>query len=172
MFELAKATLNPVVRNSSQLYRSSKMFKTISDRCKSSLARTTRCTKFPVVLALVATPSVSSSMQAWADEITLDTPMQALSLHEGEIDMVVYFLSRPDHFEVVATYASRDDMANPGRFRMGLKDGDAVRFSAPELPHTLYAFERNGDEVTVTASPVNPRKRKQKIQNFIPVAKN
>ena len=58
---------------------------------------------------------------AAAGEVTLEREIQAGSLHEGGVDMVVYYVDHQDHFEVVATYVS--DTTDPARIRMGLMDG-------------------------------------------------
>lgn len=112
-----------------------------------------------VVLALciihfaifAAASSTEMSNGALGKSVTLDTELQAQSLHVGDIDMVIYFLSHADHYEVVATYASVNHMNNPGRFRMALQDLDRVSFGAPGLPHVLYTFSRSGETVTVQA---------------------
>lgn len=91
---------------------------------------------------------------ASADEIELRESMQAASLHEGGIDMVVYFLEHDDHFEVVGTYAAVDAAHDPARIRMGLVDGDSVSFSMPGQDQVRYSFARKGDVVSVSADPV------------------
>lgn len=93
--------------------------------------------------------------EARADSISLDTPMAAASLHEDHVDMVVYFLDRSDHFEVVATFAARDSAYDPARLRMGLAEGDAVSFALPGHIETQYSFSRLKDVVTVSANPTD-----------------
>jgi hypothetical protein len=88
---------------------------------------------------------------AAADTITLNTPMQAASVHEGGIDMVVYFADKGDHYHVIATYADTQAPFAPARIEMGLMDGDDVSFGLPGLTHVTYAFERSGDQVSVSA---------------------
>ncbi len=88
---------------------------------------------------------------AFADQIELSKEMQAASLHEGGVDMVVYYLEEPDHFQVVATYAPKRDAYDPARMRMGLTDGDSVRFGVPGEPQVIYSFARSGNTVTVSA---------------------
>lgn len=90
---------------------------------------------------------------ARADEIALERPMQAASLHDGGIDMVVFYLDRADHFEVVATYATVEAPDAPARLRMGLADGDAVSFALPGERHVQYSFARDGETVRVEARP-------------------
>lgn len=88
---------------------------------------------------------------AFADQIELTKEMQGASLHEGGVDMVVYYLEEPDHFQVVATYAPKNEPFDPGRLRMGLRDGDSVRFGVPGQHQVIYSFARTGDTVTVSA---------------------
>lgn len=90
------------------------------------------------------------------DTISLDAPYQAASLHDGEVDMVVYYIDHADHFEVVATYVSKSDLTSPNRLRMELKSGDMTNFALPGLAHINYGFTRNGDKVTVTAADRRP----------------
>lgn len=89
-----------------------------------------------------------------ADEITLSKHRQGDWLHEGVVDMVVYYLDRDDHFEVVAIYVPKADPERRRFIRMGLKDGDSVRFGLPGFPHVLYSFAREGCAVRVTAEPL------------------
>lgn len=93
-----------------------------------------------------------SPLQASADTINLTAPLQAASLHDGDVDMVVYYLEHKDHFEVVATYLDQATIDQPSRLRMGLGDGDATTFSLPGLTHVSYSFERSGNSVSVTAT--------------------
>ncbi len=94
-----------------------------------------------------------SGIAAQADQINLTAPMQGASLHEGGVDMAVYFLDQKDVFEVVATYVDTTEPYDPARLRMGLTDGDAVHFSLPGLRHVFYTFERTGDSIRVSAEP-------------------
>ena len=94
---------------------------------------------------------------ATADQITLTKAMQAASLHEGGIDMVVYYLEEADHYQVVATYAPKSDTFEPARMRMGLTDGDAVRFGVPGEPQVIYSFARAGRTITVSADLTQPQ---------------
>lgn len=92
---------------------------------------------------------------AAAESITLEMPMQGAALHAEGVDMSVYYLTLGDGaYEVVATYATRGNPAEPHRLVMALKDGDATRFGLPGQRGTLYAFERQGTEVTVRASAI------------------
>ena len=100
---------------------------------------------FTVAAAITLTPAM-----AFADTIILEKPMQGASLHEGAIDMVVYYLDHEDHYEVVATYLAKTD-GEPQRLRMGLKDGDSANFRLPGQRHVAYAFSRENDAVHVSA---------------------
>lgn len=92
---------------------------------------------------------------ATAEEIALEAPMAGASLHTGGIDMVVYYMDRSDHFEVVATYALSDAPSEPARLRMGLADGDSARFGLPGEPHVRYEFSRSGATVRVEATELS-----------------
>jgi len=92
---------------------------------------------------------------ASAEQIELTSPMQGASLHEGGIDMVVYYLDQDDHFEVVATYAPNREPYEPSRFRLALADGDSMRFALPGEAQVMYGFVRTGDMVSVTAEPAD-----------------
>ena len=91
-----------------------------------------------------------------AGEIELSKPIQGASLHDGGIDMVVYYTDHSTHFEVVATYVENDHPDHPSRLRMRMQDGDDVTFSLSGLTETRYAFARNGEIVRVT-SITDPR---------------
>lgn len=90
---------------------------------------------------------------ASADQIDLLKPMQAASLHEGQVDMVVYYLDAGDRLDVFATYAPNREPFEPARLRMSLADGDAVRFGLPGERQVIYGFARTGTTVSVTADP-------------------
>jgi len=90
---------------------------------------------------------------ASADQIELSSAMQAASLHEGGIDMVVYYLEEGDRFDVVATYAANREPFGPARLRMGLADGDSLRFGLPGERQVIYGFARSGATLRVTAEP-------------------
>ena len=87
---------------------------------------------------------------AFAEEATLGRPIEAGSLHEGRLDMVVYYVPVDgDLLEVTATFAPKGG-GDPLRVVMGLADGDSVAFSMPGHQDPLYAFSRSGEEVTVS----------------------
>ncbi len=98
-----------------------------------------------------ATILAVTTTAAAAETISLKVPMQAASLHEGGVDMVVYFLEHVDHFVVVATYSDSKVSYDPVRMKMALTDGDAVNFALPGLPQLAYGFSRTDDQVQVTA---------------------
>ncbi|CAH2406587.1 hypothetical protein [Mesorhizobium escarrei] len=87
----------------------------------------------------------------FAEEATIGRPIEAGSLHEGHLDMVVYYIPVEGHLlEVTATFAPKIG-GDPQRVVMGLADGDSVAFSMPGHRGPLYAFSRAGDEVTVSS---------------------
>ena len=95
-------------------------------------------------LALTAGPVL-------ADEITLSTPMAAETLHDGGIDMSVYWVEAGDAQEVVATYTTRVGDYAPARIKLRMQDGDSVAFGVPGARDVLYSFARRGDALQVSA---------------------
>ena len=88
---------------------------------------------------------------AFAEQVTIERPIEGGSLHEGRLDMVVYYFPVDgDLLEVTATFALKGG-GDPLRVVMGLADGDSVAFSMPGHQHSLYAFSRSGEEVTVSS---------------------
>jgi hypothetical protein len=88
---------------------------------------------------------------AFAEEATIGRPIESGSLHEGHLDMVVYYAPVDgDLLEVTATFAPKTG-GDPQRVVMGLADGDSVAFSMPGHRGSLYAFSRSGEEVTVSS---------------------
>ncbi len=88
---------------------------------------------------------------AFAEEVTIGRPIEGGSLHEGRLDMVVYYIPVDgDLLEVTATFAPKG-AGDPLRVVMGLADGDSVAFSMPGHQGSLYAFSRSGGEVTVSS---------------------
>ena len=88
---------------------------------------------------------------AFAEEVTVGRPIEGGSLHEGRLDMVVYYVPVDgDLLEVTATFAPKGG-GDPLRVVMGLADGDSVAFSMPGYQDSLYAFSRSGEEVTVSS---------------------
>lgn len=115
----------------------------------------------PIVSMIAATAIAAAGTAANADSIPLDEPIQARSLHDGRIDMFVYYVSQTDHFEVVATYVTRDAPCEPLRLSMELADGDTVSFGLPGHLGVLYSFQRDGSAVEVSTTSVQPH-----TQNF------
>ncbi|MGY9045482.1 MAG: hypothetical protein ACKVKF_00030 [Rhodobacterales bacterium] len=95
-------------------------------------------------LALTAAPVL-------ADEMTLTAPMSSATLHEGGLDMNVYFVEAENGYDVIGTYVSRVGAYAPARIRMLMQDGDSVAFGMPGARDVLYSFERSGDALHVTA---------------------
>ena len=88
---------------------------------------------------------------AFAEEATVGRPIEGGSLHEGRLDMVVYYVPVDgDLLEVTATFAPKGG-GDPLRVVMGLADGDSVAFSMPGHQDSRYAFSRSGEEVTVSS---------------------
>lgn len=88
---------------------------------------------------------------ALAEEITVGRPIEGGSLHEGNLDMVVYYVPADgDLLEVTATFAPKTG-GDPLRVVIGLADGDSVALSMPGHQDSLYAFSRSGEEVTVSS---------------------
>ncbi|TGQ34602.1 hypothetical protein [Mesorhizobium sp. M00.F.Ca.ET.216.01.1.1] len=88
---------------------------------------------------------------ALAEEATIGRPIEAGSLHEGRLDMVVYYVPGDgDLLKVTATFAPKTG-GDPLRVVMGLADGDSVAFSMPGHQGSPYAFSRSGEEVTVSS---------------------
>ncbi|MCP9233079.1 hypothetical protein NMG46_23000 [Mesorhizobium sp. LMG 17147] len=87
---------------------------------------------------------------AFAEEATIGRPIEGGSLHEGHLDMVVYYVPADgDLLEVTATFAPKTG-SDPLRVVMGLADDDSVAFSMPGHQGSLYAFSRSGEQVTVS----------------------
>ena len=89
----------------------------------------------------LATPALS-------EEATIGRPIEGGSLHEGRLDMVVYYVPVDgDLLEVTATFAPKG-AGDPLRVVMGLADRDSVAFSMPGYQDfTLRVLEvrRGGD---------------------------
>ncbi len=88
---------------------------------------------------------------AIAEQVTVDAPIQAGSLHDGDLDMVVYYTkTETGAMEVTATFAGRTGPYSPMRIVMAMQDGDQVSFAMPDYPNSQYAFSRAGEELTVS----------------------
>lgn len=104
----------------------------------------------------LTTAALMTATTAFAGEINLHAEMEAASLHEAGVDMVVYYMDAESHYHIVATYVSPTDKEAPLRMEMGLTDGDRVTFALPEHPETNYTFARTGTTVNVNATPTGP----------------
>jgi hypothetical protein len=104
-----------------------------------------------LVAALIAGPAL-------AEQMTMDRTIEAVSLHDGPLDMVAYYQPAPGGlFEVTATFAPRTVTmmsAAPTCIVIVLADGDEVAFAVPGYPQARYSFVRNGGEVTASVRPV------------------
>lgn len=83
--------------------------------------------------------------------ITVDSPMQAVSLHKGGVDMVVYYPDEEDHFQLLASDLDCADAATSARIRMAQSDGTRVSFNQPGVSLVSYRFERIRSSVTAPA---------------------
>jgi hypothetical protein len=93
------------------------------------------------------------SAPAMADETALSGPIQAGSLHDGPLDMVLYYVPvAGDLLEVTGTYAPKDG-GEARRFVMVLSEGDAVAFAMPGHRQARYRFARRGTTVTASVEP-------------------
>lgn len=102
-------------------------------------------------LGAMLLPALLLANPAFAGEATVRRPIEAGSLHEGRLDMVVYYVPADgDLLEVTATFAPQGG-GEAQRVVMGLADGDSVAFSMPGYRDTLYAFSRSGEEVSVSS---------------------
>lgn len=93
---------------------------------------------------------------AGADTVVLDAPLKGVSLHSLDVDLSVYYLKLDDGaYEVVTTYAAPEKMADAKRFVMAMHDADTARFGLPGHNETLYAFARDGDTLSVSATLID-----------------
>jgi hypothetical protein len=93
---------------------------------------------------------------AAAEEVTITEPIQAGSLHDGPLDMVLYYLPVAGGLlEVTGTYVPKGG-SEAHRFIMGLSDGDAVSFAMPGYPQATYSFARAGATVTAAVEVPGP----------------
>ncbi|KMK65349.1 hypothetical protein [Puniceibacterium sp. IMCC21224] len=104
--------------------------------------------KFVLALTTVAALSATAAV---ADDISLTAPQMGATLHEGGIDMSVYWTDTGAGYEVVATYTPGVSTYAPRRMIMLMQDGDAVAFGVPDARDVFYRFARVGDSVQVSA---------------------
>jgi hypothetical protein len=98
--------------------------------------------------------SAALALPALADEMTVDRPIAAASLHDGPLDMVAYYMPAENDLKVTATFVGREDGARPMRAVMLLADGDDVSFAMPGHLDALYRFVRNGPALAVSVRRV------------------
>jgi hypothetical protein len=104
--------------------------------------------------------------QASAEQGVMSRPIQAASLHEGQLDMVSYWVPLADGaFEVTATFIARDPGTEPMRIMMALADGEGTTFAMPGHRSALYSFARRQDVVEVS---VEVRPNEMVEQRFPP----
>ncbi len=107
----------------------------------------------PIVVAaalLVATFFAAAALAEYARALE---PAEAVSLHDGALDMVAYYTELDNGaYEVVATFSEKSG-ENPQRIRMALVDGDAVRFAVPGYQDSVYGFAREGDALRIDVTP-------------------
>ncbi len=117
--------------------------------------RTTHDTTIHRVSAAILAAALLAAPAA-AEQVTLAAPIQAGSLHDGPLDMVLYYLPVAGGLlEVTGTYAPKEG-GEARRFVMGLSDGDAVSFAMPGYPQATYRFARAGATVTAAVAVSGP----------------
>ena len=119
--------------------------------------RTTHVTTLHrVSAAILAAALLAAPAAAAAEQVTLSAPIQAGSLHDGPLDMVLYYLPVAGGLlEVTGTYAPKG-RGEARRFVMGLLDGDAVSFAMPGYPQATYRFGRAGATITAAVAVSGP----------------
>ena len=107
------------------------------------------------IISIATAAAMFATVPAHAAEIELSREIQGASIHERGVDMVVYYTKAGELLEVVATYVEDGDARNPSRIRMGMADGDAVKFALPGRRGLHYAFSRTGETVRVVTEPAS-----------------
>lgn len=98
--------------------------------------------------------TLSIAIPAYAESAQTTQPIEAVSLHDGALDMVAYFTENNEgEYVVVATFAEGDG-ASSKRITLALEDGDNVHFAMPGHKDSLYGFARNGDALAVAVDQV------------------
>ena len=101
-------------------------------------------------LAIALTP-----LAAAADTLVLVAPNTGAGLHDGAVDLSVYYtVDDAGTYTLVGTYAPEAQDVAPRRFVMLLDEGGAVHFGLPGQTGTIYGFVRTGDAVVVSSAPV------------------
>lgn len=103
-------------------------------------------------LIAAAALSLALAPAAFAEAVALKAPLQAGSLHTGSLDMIAYRKDLSDGaYEVTAAFRPRSGGAEPQLIKLRLEDQDAVHFSMPGEPRTIYTFARTADAVQISA---------------------
>jgi hypothetical protein len=125
-------------------------------------AHTPHYTTIPRMVAAVLAAALIAAPAA-AEEVRIAAPIEAGSLHDGPLDMVLYYLPVAEGLlEVTGTYAPKAG-GEARRFVLGLSEGDAVSFATPGYPQATYRFSRAGMTVTAAVS-VSPRREPAMIE--------
>jgi|SRR5215475_1907828 len=106
----------------------------------------------PAVRAAAALIAVFASSAVHAEELR---PMQAKSLHLGDVNGIAYYTVHPEGFRLVTTFAGYD--GKPVRFETVLLPGQKGVVStsgASRVDAQTVAFSRQGDRVLVETAPV------------------
>jgi predicted aconitase len=106
----------------------------------------------PLSFAAAVLAVIAASLAAHAEELR---PLQAKSLHLGQVSGVVYFTIEEEGYQVVATLANSADA--PVRFQSTLLPGQKMVVSVPDSVGArarTAEFSRQGDHLLVEASPL------------------
>jgi hypothetical protein len=110
-----------------------------------------------MIRSLSLSAALLAAVPALAGEVRVSRPIEAVSLHEGALDMVAYFTELEDGaYEVVATFAEKSG-TNPMRVTLAVDDGDNVHFAVPGHKGSLYGFTRESDVLNVSVEDVPVR---------------
>lgn len=107
-----------------------------------------RTTAIALTLSLAGIATAAS-----AEEIILTQPIAGASLHAGGVDMAVYYQDVDSGMEVSGYYAPLGSEEVPGRVQLLLQDGETATFSLPNTARVVYSFARDGETLSVTATP-------------------
>ncbi|SMX50256.1 hypothetical protein [Maliponia aquimaris] len=99
---------------------------------------------------LAAALLAATSGAALADDVTLSAPLTGATLHEGPVDMSVYWTDKAEVYEVVATYLTGLRGEEPARLVLLMQDGDRATLGLPGAPGYHFTFQRSGDQVMVS----------------------
>lgn len=91
---------------------------------------------------------------AHAAELSLPTPLAAKTLHEGGVDMTLYWQKNGDLAEVTTFYVASNRTFEPKRVVLALADGEAVSFALPDARQVFCQFSRTGDVIDVSATRI------------------